>query len=433
MDYNEYKKYLSPVLTKRTDLIIEKGEGSFIYDIDGKKYLDFVQGIATNPLGHCHKDIVSAIKNQCDKMISGPLSFYDYPPILELSEKLVKYLPGDIDNILYSNSGGEANEGAIKLAKFYTKRNGIISFLGAYHGKNFAALSATTVSAGARSDCGSMLSDTYIVPYPTKDQCPKGYDEDERTNYCLGEIKKVFDYIISPDNVAAFIMEPILGDGGYFIPPKSFIKAIRDICDRYGILLIFDEVQTGFGRTGKMFACEHFEVVPDIITLGKPMASGMPLSALCCNSLIMKKWKAGKHGGGTFGGNPLSTASSLALLKVYEKEDILSGCIEKGNYFINELQKLKQKYSCVEEVRGIGLFIAMEFSNEFDDEKNNTMKKIWDLCLEKGLIVATCGLRENAMRFIPPLNVSFDEIDQCILILDESIKDIYNKFCSNKI
>lgn len=424
-ELKNFLKYLSPVLTKHTDLIIKKGKGLYIYDINDVKYIDLVQGIATNPLGHCHPAIVKAVKKQVEMLIGGSFSYLNFPPTLKLLNILQEFLSEELNTILFSNSGGEANEGAIKLAKFYTKRQGIISFLGAYHGRNYGALSATTVSSSGRSSSGSLMSDFYILPYPAENQCPvtnkRGMSE-----YVLNEMEKLFKYVISPENVAGIIIEPILGDGGYYVPEKYFMKKLREISKKYGILLIFDEVQSGYGRTGKMFAFEHFEIVPDILTIGKPMASGLPMSALISTNEIMKNWTAGKHGGSTFTGNPVCSAAAYELLVQYKKKNLVQNSYQKGEYLKKRLLVLIKKYNILKEVRGLGLMLGLEFNSYQNFSSTEVYEKIKNILLKNKVLVATCGLENNVLRFISPLNITKKEIDDVINILNKSILEFYN-------
>ena len=426
-DLRDSLKYLSPVLTKHTDLIIKKGKGLYIYDINDIKYIDLVQGIATNPLGHCYPAIVKAIKKQVDILIGGSFSYLNFPSTLKLLNILQEFLPRDLNTILFSNSGGEANEGAIKLAKFYTKRQGIISFLGAYHGRNYGALSATTVSSSGRSSSGSLMSDFYILPYPAENQCPMGYNKREISNYVLNEMEKLFKYVISPENVAGIIIEPLLGDGGYYVPEEYFMKKLREISKKYGILLIFDEVQSGYGRTGKMFGFEHFDISPDILTIGKPMASGLPMSALISTKEIMKNWTAGKHGGSTFTGNPVCSAAAYELLSQYKKQNLIEKSSQKGEYLKAQLLILLKKYDILKEVRGLGLMLGLEFNSYEELSSTEVYKRVREILLKNKVLVATCGLENNVLRFIPPLNITKKQIDEVIKILNKSILEFYKQ------
>lgn len=244
MNFNDYKKYLSPALSKSTDLIMEKAQGMYITDVNGDTYLDFVQGIAVNAFGHSHPKIVQAAKDQIDKLTTASFNMVNYPTTLELARRLSDKLPGNINSIFFSNGGSEANDGAIKLAKAYTHRPAIISFKGSFHGRSIGATTVTASNSKYRKYYEPMMGSVYFTTYPSKDLCPKGYDEHQRAEYCLNELQQLFDYVVDPEMVAAILMEPVQGEGGYVVPPVEFVKGVRELCDKHGILLILDEIQS---------------------------------------------------------------------------------------------------------------------------------------------------------------------------------------------
>lgn len=424
MKFKDYEKYLSPALAKATDLIMESGNGCYMTDVDGNEYLDFVQGIAVNALGHCHPRVTEAVIEQTKKLMNGSFNLVNFPTTLELAKRISEVTPGNLNSIFFSNGGAEANDGALKLAKAYTGRPAIIAFKGSFHGRTVGATTITASNSKYRKYYEPMMGSVYFAPYPSKDLCPKGYDEKQRTEFCLNELESLFKYIVAPEMVAAIIMEPVQGEGGYVVPTKEFVQAVRDICTKHGILLIFDEIQSGYGRTGKMFAGENFDVIPDIMTCGKAIAGGLPMSAIISTPEIMAKWKAGMHGT-TFGGNPVCAAAALAVLDEYKESNILDNVIEMGAYLKDKLEGLKEKYTCISDVRGLGLMLAIEFSHEDGTPAGEVFGKVRDECFKHKLLTLACGVNNNGMRFATPLNVKKEEIDKGIEILDKVLSEVW--------
>lgn len=420
MEFEDYKQYLSPALAKATDLVVTKGKGSYLFTASGEKYLDFVQGIAVNALGHCHPAVVSAIREQSSKLIDASFNLVNFEPTLRLAKRIAEKAPGELGCTFFSNGGAEAIDGAIKLAKAYTKRPAIIAFKGSFHGRTIGASTVTASNSKYRKYYEPMMGSTYFATYPSRDLCPKGMDEAERSAFCLDEIRQLFDYIVAPEMVAAVLMEPVQGEGGYVVPPKSFVEGVRKLCSEHGILLIFDEIQAGYGRTGKMFAGENFGVVPDIMTLGKAIGGGLPMSAVVSTPKIMAEWHPGMHGT-TFGGNPVAAAAGNAVLDVFETTDILSNVLEQGSYLKTKLFALQKKYDCISDVRGLGLMLAIEFSHKDGTPGGDLWAKVKQRCFENHLLTLNCGVHGNGLRFATCLNVTKDVIDEGVGILDKSI------------
>jgi 4-aminobutyrate aminotransferase len=422
MKFEDYKQYLSPALAKTTDLVIKSGNGLYITDVEGKTYIDCVQGIAVNALGHCHPAVVEAVCTQAGKIIHGSFNMANFETTLTLAKKLAEIAPGKLGSTFFSNSGAEANDGAMKLAKAYTKRPAIIAFKGSFHGRTVGATTVTASNSKYRKYYEPLMGGVYFAPYPSKDLCPKGFDEEQRGEYCLNELKSIFSYLAAPETVAAIIMEPIQGEGGYVVPPKSFVKGVRELCDKYGILLIIDEVQSGYGRTGKMFGIENFDVVPDIMTLGKALAGGLPMSAIVSTPEIMDEWHPGMHGT-TFGGNPLCAAAALAVLDQFEKLDILKNVNEMGGYLKGELKQLQKKYPFMYDVRGLGLCSPWSTAT-----RRNPAPEIWatcrEACLKAGMMTLNCGVNGNGQRFATPLNITRDEVDKVLEIYEIGLKAV---------
>ena len=426
MNYENYKQYLSPALAKATDLIMESGKGCYMTDINGDEYLDFVQGIAVNALGHCHPKVVQAVVEQTKKLMNGSFNLVNFPTTLKLAKRLSEVTPGNLNSIFFSNGGAEAIDGALKLAKAYTKRPAIIAFKGSFHGRTLGATTITASNSKYRKYYEPMVGSVYFSTYPSKDLCPKGFDEKQRTEYCLNELDSLFKYVVAPEMVASIIMEPVQGEGGYVVPTKEFVQGVRDICTKHGILLIFDEIQSGYGRTGKMFAGENFDVVPDIMTVGKAIAGGLPMSAVVSTPEIMDEWHAGMHGT-TFGGNPVCTAAALAVLEEYKNANILENVNNMGAYLRKKLEVLKEKYSCISDIRGLGLMVAIEFSYEDGTPAGDLFEKVRDKCFKNKLLTLACGVYGNGLRFAAPLNVTEDEIDKGITIIDKVLSEIWKK------
>ncbi|QOL35858.1 aspartate aminotransferase family protein [Bifidobacterium subtile] len=418
--YNEYKQYLSPALAKTTDLVIERGSGSYVWTEDGDRYLDWVQGIAVNALGHSYPTVVEAITKQVRKLTTASFNMVNYPTTLKLAKRIAQLAPGELSSVFFSNGGAEATDGALKLARAYTKRPGIIAFKGSFHGRTMGATSVTASNSKYRKSTEPLVGGIHFAAYPSVDQCPAGYDEEQRSAWCIDDIQHIFDYICAPDETAAILVEPVQGEGGYVVPPVSFMQGLRELCSQHGIMLIFDEIQAGYGRTGTMFASEHFGVTPDIMTLGKAIAGGIPASAVVSTEAIMNEWHPGMHGG-TFGGNPVMGAAGLAVLDEFEQSSILDNVNAQGVYLRNKLESLQAKYPIVSDVRGLGLMLAIELNHSDGRPGGDLVEITRSQALKRHMLTLSCGVRGNGMRMATPLNVTQNIIDEGIAILDESI------------
>jgi 4-aminobutyrate aminotransferase len=415
---------LAPSMAKdHPNLPVVKEEGCYYYGVDGKKYLDFTSGIATTNIGHRHPKVVQAIKDGADSLTHGPSGVIMYESILRLAEELGKILPGNLDCFFFANSGTEAIEGAIKLAKYVTRRPYVISFLGCFHGRSMGSLSVTTSKSKYRKFL-QPVGLTYQIPYANTKDCPQGMDPEL---FCIEKLEKdfatLFNHQVTPEEIACVIVEPVLGEGGYVVPPAGWLKKIREICDRHGILLIFDEVQTGFGRTGDWFAAQAFGVTPDIMAIAKGIASGLPLSATVASKELMRQWPLGTHGT-TFGGNPIACSAALATLEVMKEEKLVENAKEMGKYAVQKLYELKKKHPIIGSIRSIGLMIGIEIVHPETHAPNGEgLFKILDIALKKGVLFYFCGNSSEVIRMIPPLSVSKDQIDYGLDILDEAITE----------
>lgn len=421
MSVNQYSDSISQVWPLFTNIDVDYGKNIHLYDRTGKKFIDFTSGIGVTNTGHCHPRIVNAIKVQSEKLLHGQTTILYNSMLDELSHSLQKVLPEKLNCFFFSNSGSEAVESAIKLVRHATGKPNIICFQGGYHGRSIGALSLTTAKSVYRSGYQPLMPGVFVSPHPYFKQYTEE-DNEKRTRQCLEELKHLLNTQSSPSETAAMIIEPVLGEGGYISPSESFIKGIREICDKHDILLIFDEIQTGYGRTGKYFAFEHFGVIPDILVIAKGIASGLPLSGIVANKKLMDKWIPGSHGG-TYGPNPLSMAAAIETLKVLEEEDLINNSMHMGNYLLAELQKLKNEYPEIVDVRGKGLMIGCEFVAENGDPGTFIAEKVRKSCLSKGLILLTCGPYNQVIRWIPPLTIEKSEIDKALTIFDSALKN----------
>jgi len=421
--YERAQKVFPPTAGRYTKFGIVKGEGSYLYTDNGKKMLDFASGVAVCNVGHNHPKVVKAAIEQIQNLIHGGHNVVFYESYVKLGEKIVE-LTGNDTMVYFSNSGAEANEGSLKLAKYVSKRPAIISFKGAFHGRTLGTISITTSNSAFRKNYEGLLPSVYFAEYPYCYRCPFKQQPGQCNMECLEQFESIFKYQIDPDTIAAMIFEPIAGEGGYIVPPKEFVQGLRQICNKNNIYLIFDEIQTGIGRTGKMFAYENYEVRPDIMSLGKAIGSGFPLSAVVAKRDIMEKWIAGAHGG-TFGGNPVACAASLAVIDILEN-GMLENTVRMGNYLLNKLNKIKNKYSTIGNVRGLGLMIAVEFVKENMNPNGEIVKKILNYCYNNGLIMIPCGPDKHVIRFIPATTVNQAEIDFALRVFEAGINNSLN-------
>ncbi|MFC7441324.1 aspartate aminotransferase family protein [Laceyella putida] len=416
---------LAPSMAKdHPNLPVVKEEGCYYYGVDGKKYLDFTSGIAVTNVGHRHPKVVQAIKEGADQLLHGPSGVIMYESLLRLTDELVGILPKGLDCFFFANSGTEAVEGAIKLAKYATRRPFLISFTGCFHGRSMGALSVTTSKSKYRKFLQPQWL-SYQIPYADPKACPPGEDVEA---YCVKQLEqemdRLFQHQVTPEEVAAIILEPVLGEGGYVIPPKGWIRKLREVCDRYGMLLIFDEVQTGFGRTGEWFASQTFGVTPDIMAIAKGIASGLPLSATVASKELMSKWPLGAHGT-TFGGNPLACCAALATLKVMKEEKLLDNCRDMGAYAREKLDFLKEKHALIGDVRSLGLMIGIEIIDPRTGEpSHDLLMRLLNKCLEKGVLFYLCGNRGEVIRMIPPLTINREQIDEGVHVLEEALLEV---------
>lgn len=387
---------------------IDKGINAEIWDVEGNRYIDFGSGIAVCNTGHSHPKVMAAVKTQLEKFSHSCVMVNPYEVAVELAEKITVIAPGDSDKkAIFVTTGAEAVENCIKIARAHTGRRGVVAFNGGFHGRTNMTMALTGKMAPYKHMFGPFPGDIYHVPFPIA--C---HDVSEKSS--LKALENLFKVAIAPTDVAAIIIEPVQGEGGFYQAPASFLQALRALCDKHGIVLIADEIQTGFGRTGKMFSCEYADVEPDLITMAKGIAGGFPLAAVVGKSAIMDAPLPGGLGG-TYGGSPVACAAALAVLDVIEKEDLLSRSRLIGSIFNERLSQLQRKYpKLVLEVRNQGAMIAIELVNEGDSEQPNTelTQAIIGNAASYGLVLLACGFYSNVIRFLPALTITDDLINE---------------------
>jgi len=418
--YEQNFPHMSPVWSRIFPIEAERAEGSYIYATDGTKYLDFTCGIGVTNTGHCHPKVVEAVREQAGLFLHAQANIVVHKPMMQLIDELRKVVPPSIDSFFFSNSGAEAVEGALKLARSATGKQNVIVFTGSFHGRTAGTMALTTSKTGYKGHSQLLPSGVYVAPFPYAFRL--GMTEEQASQYSLAALEELLISQTSPADTAAILIEPVLGEGGYVVPPASFIKGLREICDRNEILLIFDEVQTGFGRTGKWLALEHFGVIPDIITAAKGLASGMPLSGVFSRLDLMKKWPIGSHGG-TYGGNPVAAAAGVATIRAMREEKMLENATGRGIQLQTGLRKLQEEYPQIGDVRGLGLMIGTEFVDTKGKPNKSSVKAVIGKAEEKGLLLLSCGTYDNTIRWIPPLNVTAEQINDGLAIFAESLKE----------
>jgi 4-aminobutyrate aminotransferase len=420
--YQENYPHMSPVWSRIFPIQSERAEGSYIFGEDGRRYLDFTCGIGVTNTGHCHPKVVEAVREQAGKFLHAQANIVVHKPMMQLIEELRTIVPASIDGFFFSNSGAEAVEGALKLARNATGRNSVVVFSGSFHGRTAGTMALTTSKTVYKMGPQLLPSGVYVAPYPYAYRL--GMQEQQAEVFGLEAVEELLATQVAPGDVAAFLIESVLGEGGYVPPPPAFLKGLREICNRNGILLILDEIQSGFGRTGKWFAFEHYGVEPDIMTVAKGIASGLPLSGVFSNMDLMKKWPGGSHGG-TYGGNAVACAASVATIKAIRDEAMLENTLQRGTQLQTGLRKLQEIYPQIGDVRGLGLMIGTEF--ELDGKFKNAkplVKEIMHAAEERGLLLLSCGTYDSTIRWIPPLNVSAEQVKDALDIFADSLKQV---------
>ena len=411
--------HLSPVWTHMTEIQPVRGEGIYLYDAEGKRYMDFTSGIGVTSTGHSHPKVVQAIKDQAEKLLFGQMNIVVPPVAIELADELAKVFPSEIDTFFFSNSGAEAVEASVKLARHVTGKRNIVVFQGSFHGRTAQTMAMTTSKYIYRHQYQPLPSGIFTTPFPYA--YFYGWDEEETTEFCLKQLDFVLHGQTPPDETAAIIIEPVLGEGGYVPVPDGFMQELRKICTENNIMLIVDEVQSGFGRTGKFFGFEHSGILPDIVVMAKGLASGLPVSGIAAPKALMEKWEPGTHGGTYGGGSAVPLAAALATVKTLQEEKMVENAAKMGNRLILGLRKLQKQYPFIGDVRGRGLMVGVEITAEGNDSKSIT-SAIQKGCLDRDLLLLSCGTYGNVLRWIPPLIVNAEQIDEGLAIFEEALK-----------
>jgi len=402
------------------NLAVDRAEGPFLYDKDGRRYLDFLCGFGACNAGHNHPRVVAAARDQMERMVHAPLGVIAPETTLRLAWELGQITPGGADMFIFGNSGAEAVEAALKLARYVSGRRGIIAFLGGFHGRSMGAASVTSSKAKYRAGHGPFLPDVYFARFPYPFRSSAATPED-CVQEALEDLDRLFEHLIPPKEVAAFLVEPIQGEGGYVIPPAGWLGELRRIADDHGILLIADEIQTGFGRTGEWFASQTLGLEPDILCLAKGIANGFALGATAARGELMGKWGAASHGS-TFGGNPISCAAALATLEVLREEHLLENARQQGSYLLEQLRELQAETHIIGEVRGAGLMVAVEFVQPGGREPGTeAVRRILQRSLDGGLLTYPCGHWSQTIRLIPPLTVTREQVDEGLGVFRQAV------------
>ncbi|MCG8606435.1 aminotransferase class III-fold pyridoxal phosphate-dependent enzyme [bacterium] len=409
---------LSTVWARPWQLLVDQGEGPYLYTKEGRRYLDFTSGIGVTNTGHAHPVVVKAIQEQAARLLHGQINIVYHEPLLELAESLVDVLPASLDAYFFTNSGAEAVESAVKLAKVASGKSNVIVFKGSFHGRTHGAMALTASKTVYRSGYQPLMPGVFIAPFPYTYRY--GWDEKTTVDFCIRELEDLLKMQTSPEETACVLIEPVLGEGGYVIPPRSFVGKLSSLCDDNGLLLLADEVQTGFGRTGKWFAVEHSDVVPDILIMAKGMASGMPLSGIAAPSELMQKWQPGTHGG-TYAGNAVSCAAATATIQVIQDEDLVANSAAMGETLLFGLRQLQQVHPEMADVRGLGLMLGVEFETDTGAPWGERAKAVAHAAYERGLLLLTCGTHEQVIRWIPPLIITDKEVEESLSIFAEAL------------
>jgi 4-aminobutyrate aminotransferase len=417
------REWTSHCYIKEYPLVIARGDGVMVEDVDGNRFLDFMAGIAVAATGFSHPEVVRAVQDAASKFLHICGSDFYYSSMAALCERLARLAPGPTKKrVFLTNSGTEATEGAIKLARHATRRTAIVAFHGAFHGRSTGAMSLTSSKARQHAGFGPLLPDVHHVPYAYRYRCRHCASLDGCTMACVSSIEsELFTRHLDPHDVAAIFVEPVQGEGGYVIPPDGFMRGLRELCDRYGILLVADEVQSGVGRTGRMWACDHEGIEPDILLTAKGLGSGMPIGAMIARETI-DRWQSGSHGS-TFGGNPVCCAAALATLDLVERE-LMANAAKQGERLLAAMRTLAGKYQVIGDVRGRGLMIGVEFVKDRGTREphGDLVRQLVDNAFARGLLLLGAG--RSALRLAPPLIIDAVDVDRGVAIIDECLAQL---------
>ncbi|MDH5162012.1 4-aminobutyrate--2-oxoglutarate transaminase [Heyndrickxia oleronia] len=406
--------------------IVAKASGSTIIDIDGKQWIDFAGAIGTLNVGHTHPKVTEAVKQQVEKFLHPGFNVMMYEGYINLAEKLCEITPGNFNKqAILLNSGAEAVENAVKIARRYTKRQAVVSFIRGFHGRTNMTMSMTSKVKPYKFGFGPFAPEVYQAPYPYTYHKPDNVSEEAYIEQVIEEFKDFFISTVAPENVACVVMEPIQGEGGFIIPPKKFVQAVYAFCQKHGIVFVADEIQTGFGRTGTLFAIEQFDVVPDLITVSKSLAAGLPLSGVVGKTEIMSAAEPGELGG-TYAGNPVACAAALAVIDVIQEENLLQKSEVVGQKIEAKLHELATKYEFLGEIRRLGSMVAVEIVKDRDSKTPDKEKtgKVTKYANENGLLLLSAGIKGNVIRFLAPLVITDEELNNGLAILEKAFDSV---------
>jgi 4-aminobutyrate aminotransferase len=410
---------LSPLLKQATPVLAERGEGVYLYDENSRRYLDFTAGIGVTSTGHCHPRVVEAAQRQVATLIHGQYTTVMHRPLLTLADRLGEVLPPELDSVFFVNSGSEAVEAALRLARHATGRPNLVVFHGSFHGRTLGAASMTTSGTKFRAGFAPLMAGVVIAPFPFAYRY--GWDEHTATEFALRELDYLLASVSAPEETAAFVVEPVLGEGGYVPATSAFLRGLRERADLHGILLVADEIQTGYGRTGRFWGHEHFGIRPDILVTAKGLASGFPLSGIAASRELMARGWTGSQGG-TYGGNAVACAAALATLDVIQEENLVENARDRGAQLQDGLRKVAADNPAIGDVRGLGLMVGSEFTTSDGRPDTATAARAQRAAADRGLLLLTCGAWSNVVRMIPPLVVNAEQVDEAVAIWAESVR-----------
>jgi len=418
---------ISPSFGRAYPLVIKSGRGCIITDVDGNEYIDLNAGLAVCNVGHSHPRVVQAIKDQADRFIHYSYTDFYYENYIDLGETLHELIPGDFEKkFFYGNSGAESVEAAIKLSRWHSRRQGILAYIGAFHGRTLGAVSLTASKPAQRRYFAPLIPGVEHIFYPYCYRCPFNLEHPDCGFRCVTYIDDyLFHKFVPPEEVAMILMEPIQGEGGYVVPPDGYYKALRELCDEHGILMAADEVQSGFGRTGKWFASDHFDLVPDIICMAKGIAAGLPLGVTASRADLMD-WTPGSHAS-TFGGNPVSASAAIEVIKIIKEERLLENAEKVGGHLIKRLREMQDSHPMMGDVRGRGLMVGVELVKDRDSKEpaKEETEEVMMRCFEKGAALVNCGV--SVIRWMPPLLITEELIDSALEIFDGVLSEVEKK------
>jgi 4-aminobutyrate aminotransferase / (S)-3-amino-2-methylpropionate transaminase / 5-aminovalerate transaminase len=420
-------KYVPKGISNNSHSFVKKAQGALVEDVDGNCYIDFAGAIGTVNVGHSHPRVVRALQEQASQFIHTGFNVMMYESYINLAERLCELAPGEFDKqAAFFNSGAEAVENAVKIARKYTKRQGIVSFTRGFHGRTLMTMTMTSKVKPYKFGFGPFAPEVYKAPYPYVYRRPDGMNEQQYSSMIIEQFEQFLLAEVAPETIAAVVMEPVQGEGGFIVPDSAFVQRVREICTQYGILFIADEIQTGFARTGKYFAIDHFDVVPDLITISKSMGAGVPISGVIGRAEIMSAPEVGEIGG-TYAGSPLGCRAALTVLDIIESEQLNDRAREIGDRVLEKMHLLADRFEGIGDVRGLGAMCAMEIVKDRQSKTpdKDTVGKIVKAAGERGLMILSAGLFSNVIRLLMPITITDDQLEEGLQILEEAMEAVY--------